>query len=95
MTSIMKILIAISLFVSLISALVYDAPVATPACDGFRLEPQGWSPKPTEAPSWEDLRKRQNVQGLITAPDGTCGYISGSSGNFQNFTISITLINSQ
>jgi hypothetical protein len=42
----------------------------------------------------EEHLKRQNVQGLITAPDGTCGYISGASGKLQQF-ISIGMLNVQ
>jgi hypothetical protein len=82
MTFTVKILIVFSFCISLISALAFDAPVATPVWKGFQLEPQGWSPKPTDAPSMEELRKRQNIQNLLLAPDGTCGYISGTSGIF-------------
>jgi hypothetical protein len=78
----MKRLIVFSLCVSLVSALAFDAPVATPVWQGLQLEAQGWSPKPTKPPSLDDLRKRQNIQNLILASDGTCGYVSGSSGNF-------------
>lgn len=86
-TSMMKTLIIFSLYLSLVSSLAFNAPVATSVWKGFQLEPQGWSPKPTDAPSMEELRKRQNIEGLITGPDGTCGFISGSSGDFLKLSI--------
>jgi hypothetical protein len=68
-------------FFSLISALAFDAPVATPVDNGFELMIRGWSPRPTEPPSMEDLIRRQQIlSSVILAPDGTCGYVSGSSG---------------
>ena len=81
----MKRLLVSSFCVSLISALAFDAPLATPVWNGFQLEPQGWNPKPTEAPRMEELRKRQNTQSLLLASDEICGYVSGSSGIFSGF----------
>src|ERR1700728_222564 len=77
-----KRLFFISFCVSLISPLAFDAPLATSVWKGFQLEQQGWTLKPTEAPSMQELRRRQNTQYLLLEPDGTCGYISGSSGIF-------------
>jgi len=79
-----------SFCVSLVSALAFDAPLPTPVCNGFQLEPQGWSPKPTEAPSLDELRKRQNIQNLILASDANCGYISAISGIFRR-SLSLSL----
>jgi hypothetical protein len=78
----MKRLLVFSFCISLVSALAFDAPLATPLWKGFQLEWQGWTPKPTEAPSLDELRKRQNIQNLILASDETCGYISAISGIF-------------
>jgi hypothetical protein len=76
--TIMKTLFAFSLCIVAIVALVFDAPLATPVWGGFEIQ-KGLIPNPTPAPSMEEFAKRQ-VPGLIVAPDGTCGFISGSSG---------------
>ena len=81
----MKSVIAWSLFNALVSGLAFE-PAATPVWGGFEIQ-QGLTPMPTEAPSREELERRQSVQGLIVAPDGTCGYISGASGEYSMTTI--------
>jgi hypothetical protein len=91
MTFTMERFIVFLLYLSLTSALAFDAPVATPVWQGLQLQAQGWSPKPTKAPSLDDLRKRQTIQNLILASDGTCGYVSGISGNFWRcLSVSLT-----
>jgi hypothetical protein len=76
----MKTLVVLSLLLARIAALAFDAPMATPVWAGFELQ-KGLIPAPTEAPSMEEFVKRQSVPGLVVAPDGTCGFISGFSGN--------------
>jgi hypothetical protein len=67
-------------FCPLISALVFDVPKITPVGDNLR--PQGWSPRPTEAPNFKELVKRQSSTNLslIEGPDFLCGYQFGNSG---------------
>ena len=80
----MEILVAFSLFTSLVSALAFEAPVPTRAWKGFELESQGWSAAPTKAPAMSELLRRQQVvQGLLVGPDATCGYTSASSGKID------------
>ncbi|KAK4176389.1 hypothetical protein QBC36DRAFT_346327 [Triangularia setosa] len=40
----------------------------------------GWTPKPTEAPAFHGLLRRQNGRpsNYIAAPDNTCGYLDGN-----------------
>jgi len=79
----MQFLTAIVLFSPLISALVFDAPAATPIILGLQ---QALNPKPTEAPNVNELLKRQVDSGLtlIEGPDDICGYQFGSSGKLSN-----------
>jgi hypothetical protein len=82
MTFTVRRLLVFSFCRSLVLALAFDAPLATPAWEAFQLDAQGWSPKPTKAPSLDELRRRQEIQNLILASDGICGYISAVSGIF-------------
>jgi hypothetical protein len=70
-------------FCPLISALAFDAPKATPVAAAIELDPQGWSPKPTEPANVKELVRRQSSGGsltLIEGPDSNCGYQFGASG---------------
>jgi hypothetical protein len=80
--AIMKTLSVVALCVAAAAARVFDAPLATTVWAGFEIQ-KGLAPVPTIGPSIEELAKRQRVSGLVVAPDGTCGYISGLSGNAQ------------
>jgi hypothetical protein len=73
--------LAVVLFCPLISALAFPGPKATPVGNAAEIQPQGWSPQPTEAPSFKDLLKRQSYSNytFIEGPDGICGYQFGSS----------------
>lgn len=65
---------------------INHVPVATSALVDSHLPT--YVPEPTPATSLEELRRRQQMspydtsapQVLLAAPDGTCGYISGSIG---------------
>jgi hypothetical protein len=85
----MNSLYIVALFVARISALAFEAPAPT-AIWGLIKTQQAVGPAPTMPPSMEDLRIRQ-VQGLMAAPDGTCGYVSGSSGNINHILHRIPL----
>lgn len=64
---------------SLANAKVYKMPEATTSFD-FPLDQ--FSPQPTKAPAYADLRRRQTstTTTVLVAPDNTCGYISGRAG---------------
>ena len=70
----MSVLFAIAISVLSSSAYHFDAPAQTvPANDG--LDAQGWTPKPTEKPSPNELLKRQ----LGPTPSSVCGNVDGNS----------------
>jgi hypothetical protein len=81
---------AVALFACfpLISALAFGGPEATLVDDGFDLA-RGWSPRPTEPPSMEELvrRQQQTFSDLILAPGYTCGYVSGRSGMLKDASL--------
>jgi hypothetical protein len=59
---------------TLVHAVAYDGPVATPVLQRFAAN--GWTPKPTtEARPLLELFRRQDDPGL-------CGYLEGDSGMF-------------
>ncbi|KXH29655.1 hypothetical protein CSAL01_02882 [Colletotrichum salicis] len=64
---------------SFASAKLYELPQATTSLN-FPLDQ--FSPQPTKAPAYADLRKRQSstTTTVLVAPDNTCGYISGRAG---------------
>ncbi|KAJ0165659.1 hypothetical protein CTA2_10472 [Colletotrichum tanaceti] len=64
---------------SLANAKVYKMPEATTSFD-FPLDQ--FSPQPTKAPAYADLRRRQTstITTVLVAPDNTCGFISGRAG---------------
>jgi len=73
---------AIFFFGPLVSALAFVGPNPTSALENRRLNPRGWSPRPTEAPEFKELVRRQSSAGtstLIEAPDSVCGYKFGIS----------------
>ena len=80
----MKFLLVFSLLLARIAALAFE-PLATPVWAGFEVQ-KGMIPAPTEAPSMEEFAKRQSIPGLIVAPDGTCGYVSGFSGKLPQIS---------
>ncbi|OHE90829.1 hypothetical protein CORC01_13873 [Colletotrichum orchidophilum] len=64
---------------SFASAKLYELPQATTS---FNFPLDQFSPQPTKAPAYADLRKRQTstTTTVLVAPDNTCGYISGRAG---------------
>ncbi|KAK1508656.1 hypothetical protein CTAM01_02442 [Colletotrichum tamarilloi] len=64
---------------SLANAKIYELPQATTS---FNFPLDQFSPQPTKAPAYADLRKRQasTTTTVLVAPDNTCGYISGRAG---------------
>jgi hypothetical protein len=65
---------------TLVHAVAYDGPVATPVLQRFAAN--GWTPKPTtEARPLLELFRRQDDPGL-------CGYLEGDSGMFISFSFS-------
>jgi hypothetical protein len=73
--------VAVLVFCPLISALAFDAPIATPMTDdAFKFDAQIGSPQPTEAPNFELLKRQSDVQyTLLEGPDDICGYQYGQS----------------
>jgi hypothetical protein len=77
----MNILLTFSLFLSYTVALRFSPEptlTITPAYNGLRTVPL-----PTKGPSVAELRKRDligAIPGLLVAPDETCGYELGFSG---------------
>ena len=82
-------------FLGLLATLCHSIPnplpaPTIPAIDDFDLF--GWTPRPTEGPSMELMKKRGLFARQATlssgqlvgyfAPDTLCGYISGSIGQF-------------
>ncbi|CAI0651472.1 unnamed protein product [Colletotrichum noveboracense] len=63
----------------LANAKLYAVPEATTT---FNLPLDQFSPQPTKAPAYADLRRRQTSAAttVLVAPDNTCGYISGRAG---------------
>lgn len=60
-------------------AKIYELPQATTS---FNFPLDQFSPQPTKAPAYAELRKRQSstTTTVLVAPDNTCGYISGRAG---------------
>jgi hypothetical protein len=68
-------------FGTLARSLTINAPRATSVAEGNLLDPQGWTPRPTDGPKFpHELLRRQNVDTVLVAPDETCGFISGLAG---------------
>jgi hypothetical protein len=70
-----------------ISVVALNSPSATHNPQPYGELPRVSIPKPTEAPNFEELRRRQEYgpqRTLIAAPDNTCGFFNGSSGKFLN-----------
>ncbi|KAH0442241.1 hypothetical protein CcaCcLH18_01679 [Colletotrichum camelliae] len=63
----------------LANAKLYAVPEATTT---FNLPLDQFSPQPTKAPAYAELRRRQTSAAttVLVAPDNTCGYISGRAG---------------
>jgi hypothetical protein len=85
------ILTLLGLLATLCHSIPNHLPAPTiPAIDDFDLF--GWTPRPTEGPSMELMKKRGLFARQATlssgqlvgyfAPDTLCGYISGSIGQF-------------
>lgn len=62
------------LFLVTCHALTLRPPKST---SSYGLHPQGWTPRPTQAPEYKLLRRSESVQTLIWADNNTCGYLSG------------------
>ncbi|TDZ23380.1 hypothetical protein Cob_v003665 [Colletotrichum orbiculare MAFF 240422] len=64
---------------SVANARLYEVPEATTI---FNLPLDQFSPQPTKAPAYADLKRRQasTTTTVLVAPDNTCGYISGRAG---------------
>lgn len=77
-SSAMHFLAVVVLFCALISALTFSGPRITPA--PHSLTAQVWSSRPTEAPNFHELLKRQSSTSwtLIEGPDYVCGYEFGN-----------------
>lgn len=83
--STMRFLAGVVFFVPTILALAFDAPEATSVTNNLNLDPQSWSPRPTEAPEFKELVRRQasGTSTLVEAPDSLCGYKFGISSKFR------------
>ncbi|WQF81609.1 hypothetical protein CDEST_06623 [Colletotrichum destructivum] len=79
MASSSRFIAGLAVLSSLANAKVYKMPQATTSFD-FPLDQ--FSPQPTKAPAYADLRRRQTstITTVLVAPDNTCGYISGRAG---------------
>ena len=80
-SNIVKFLLALPLFFQFAGSQAFDAPVPTSTDYGWELNYQDRSPRPTEPPNLDELLKRQARQQVFVAPDNTCGYVSGFSGD--------------
>ncbi|KAF6840446.1 duf1620 domain-containing protein [Colletotrichum plurivorum] len=72
-------LTSLAVLSGLANARLYDVPEATTV---FNLPLDQFSPQPTKAPAYVDLKRRQasTITTVLVAPDNTCGYISGRAG---------------
>lgn len=60
----------------LVAGIVFSGPKATPVVDGaWTLDAHGWTPKPTDAPKFAALVRRQSEDDI-----GFCGYAEGDAG---------------
>lgn len=60
----------------LVAGIVFSGPQATPVVDGaWALDAHGWTPKPTDAPKFAALARRQREDDA-----GFCGYAEGDGG---------------
>jgi hypothetical protein len=73
----------LALCVSAVNALEFGpAPTAVKADE---VHPQGWTPRPTKAPSMNELRKRiTHPEDVLVGPDSTCGFSGKQSGKQLN-----------
>jgi hypothetical protein len=65
-------------------ALAHGIPQRTLTAEG--PDPQGWTPRPTDGPELE-LLKRQFIAGqagtVLVAPDEYCGFVDGRSSSLS------------
>jgi hypothetical protein len=88
--------LSLTVLVGLLAGLCYSIPnpLPAPTVSGIHdLDIFGWTPRPTEGPTMELMKKRGLYARDATlssgqligyfAPDTLCGYISGSIGEFR------------
>jgi hypothetical protein len=90
-----------SLVACLCSAIPDILPEPTPPALDVASLLLGWTPRPTEGPSFELIKARGLLDKRVTsspsligyiAPDRTCGYISGSVGNVIECSVGSTCL---
>ena len=72
----------VALFGASVHALAFPGPQPTDiANNNNAFRPDGWSPKPTAAPEFREVVRRQKdfATTLLMAPDNTCGFLNGHS----------------